>query len=98
MSWASSVAGRSSGNGASAIALLAHQALELGHIHRQPALTRHEFGEIQREPLLVIDHEMRVERANRVLEMLGAAERASLEQHTALLERLAPRLLPLTPA
>ena len=38
----------------------------------------------------------RVERANRVLEMLGATERASLEQHTALLERLAPRLLPLT--
>ena len=38
----------------------------------------------------------RVERANRLLEMLGAAERASLEQHTALLERLAPRLLPLT--
>jgi adenylosuccinate synthase len=38
----------------------------------------------------------RVDRANRVLEMLGAAERASLEQHTLLLERLAPRLLPLT--
>jgi adenylosuccinate synthase len=38
----------------------------------------------------------RVDRANRLLEMLGAAERASLEQHTALVERLAPRLLPLT--
>jgi adenylosuccinate synthase len=38
----------------------------------------------------------RVERTNRLLEMLGAAERASLDQHTALLERLAPRLLPLT--
>jgi adenylosuccinate synthase len=37
----------------------------------------------------------RVERANRLLEMMGAGERASLEQHGALLERLAPRLLPL---
>ena len=37
----------------------------------------------------------RVERANRLLEMMGASERASLEQHGALLERLAPRLLPL---
>jgi adenylosuccinate synthase len=37
-----------------------------------------------------------VERANRLLEMMGAGERASLEQHGALLERLAPRLLPLT--
>ena len=37
----------------------------------------------------------RVERANRLLEMMGAAERASFEEHAALLERLAPRLLPL---
>ncbi len=38
----------------------------------------------------------RVERANRLLEMMGSHERASLEQHIGLLERLAPRLLPLT--
>ena len=37
----------------------------------------------------------RVQRANRLLEMMGAAERASFEQHAALVERLAPRLLPL---
>ena len=38
----------------------------------------------------------RVARANRLLEMLGGSERASVEEHVALLERLAPRLLPLT--
>ncbi|MGH7526362.1 MAG: adenylosuccinate synthase [Gemmatimonadales bacterium] len=37
----------------------------------------------------------RVERANRLLELMGSGERASFEQHAALLERLAPRLLPL---
>ena len=37
----------------------------------------------------------RVDRANRLLEMMGSAERASLDQHKDLLERLAPRLLPL---
>jgi adenylosuccinate synthase len=37
----------------------------------------------------------RVQRANRLLEMMGAAEGASFDQHAALLERLAPRLLPL---
>ncbi|HEX3233352.1 MAG TPA: adenylosuccinate synthase [Gemmatimonadales bacterium] len=37
----------------------------------------------------------RVGRANRLLEMMGSGERASLDQHVALLERLAPRLLPL---
>jgi adenylosuccinate synthase len=37
----------------------------------------------------------RVDRANRLLEMMGIAERASLDQHKDLLERLAPRLLPL---
>ena len=37
----------------------------------------------------------RVDRANRLLEMMGSAERASLDQHRDLLERLAPRLLPL---
>ncbi|MBA3522526.1 MAG: adenylosuccinate synthase, partial [Gemmatimonadales bacterium] len=37
----------------------------------------------------------RVQRANRLLELLGNTERASLEQHVALLERLAPRILPL---
>jgi adenylosuccinate synthase len=37
----------------------------------------------------------RVQRANRLLQMMESAERASFEQHAALLERLAPRLLPL---
>ena len=37
----------------------------------------------------------RVERANRLLEMMGSAERDSLDQHKDLLARLAPRLLPL---
>ncbi len=37
----------------------------------------------------------RVERANRLLELMGSGERASFEAHAALLERLAPRLLPL---
>jgi adenylosuccinate synthase len=38
----------------------------------------------------------RVGRANRLLEMMGSSERASLDEHVALVERLAPRLLPLT--
>jgi adenylosuccinate synthase len=37
----------------------------------------------------------RVGRANRLLEMMGSSERARLEDHLSLLERLAPRLLPL---
>jgi adenylosuccinate synthase len=37
----------------------------------------------------------RVARANRLLEMMGVAERASLDEHLKLVERLAPRLLPL---
>jgi adenylosuccinate synthase len=37
----------------------------------------------------------RVQRANRLLEMMGATERASFDQHAELVERLAPRLLPL---
>ena len=37
----------------------------------------------------------RVDRANRLLEMMGIGERASLEEHKDLLARLAPRLLPL---
>jgi adenylosuccinate synthase len=37
----------------------------------------------------------RVEFANRMLGLLGSAERASLDEHVALLERLAPRLLPI---
>jgi adenylosuccinate synthase len=37
----------------------------------------------------------RVERANRVLAMLGSAERASADEHADLLTRLAPRLMPL---
>jgi adenylosuccinate synthase len=37
----------------------------------------------------------RVGRANRLLEMMGSSERASLDQHIALLDRLAPRLIPL---
>jgi adenylosuccinate synthase len=38
----------------------------------------------------------RIERANRLLELMGSAERASLDEHLELLERLGPRLLPLT--
>jgi adenylosuccinate synthase len=38
----------------------------------------------------------RVDRANRLLEMMGSSDRASVEQHVALLEGLAPRLLRLT--
>lgn len=37
----------------------------------------------------------RVQRANQLLELMGSAELADLEAHVALLERLAPRLLPL---
>jgi adenylosuccinate synthase len=37
----------------------------------------------------------RVERANRLLELMGSSERASYDEHAALLERLAPRLVPL---
>lgn len=37
----------------------------------------------------------RLGRANRLLEMMGSGERAKLEDHVELLERLAPRLLPL---
>jgi adenylosuccinate synthase len=37
----------------------------------------------------------RVERANRLLELMGSTERASFDHHAELLERLAPRLLPL---
>lgn len=37
-----------------------------------------------------------VKRANRLLALAGAQERASAEQHTDLLERVTPRLLPLT--
>jgi adenylosuccinate synthase len=37
----------------------------------------------------------RVHRANQLLELMGSSERADLEQHVTLLERLAPRLLPL---
>lgn len=38
----------------------------------------------------------RVAWANMLLAAMGAAERASLDEHLSLLERLAPRLLPLT--
>src|SRR5918999_5740688 len=38
----------------------------------------------------------RVERANRLLELMGSSDRASLDEHVAMLERLAPRLLPVT--
>jgi adenylosuccinate synthase len=37
----------------------------------------------------------RVGRANQLLELMGSTERAKLDEHVALLERLAPRLLPL---
>jgi adenylosuccinate synthase len=37
----------------------------------------------------------RVARANRVLEMIGSESRASYDEHVALVERLAPRLLPI---
>src|SRR6185295_14477822 len=38
----------------------------------------------------------RVERANRLLELMGSADRVVLEREMALLEAWAPRLLPLT--
>jgi adenylosuccinate synthase len=37
----------------------------------------------------------RVQRSNRLLEMMGSTERASFDQHAELLERLAPRILPM---
>jgi adenylosuccinate synthase len=37
----------------------------------------------------------RVSRANELLGLMGSTERADLDEHVALLERLAPRLLPL---
>jgi adenylosuccinate synthase len=37
----------------------------------------------------------RVDRANLLLELMGSPERASLDAHVTLLERLAPRVLPL---
>ncbi|HEY8258035.1 MAG TPA: adenylosuccinate synthase [Gemmatimonadales bacterium] len=37
----------------------------------------------------------RVGRANQLLDLMGSTERASLESHVALLERLAPRILPM---
>jgi adenylosuccinate synthase len=37
----------------------------------------------------------RVQRANQLLEMMGSSERAVLDDHVSLLQRLAPRLLPL---
>jgi adenylosuccinate synthase len=37
----------------------------------------------------------RVRRANQLLELMGSAEQASLDEHLELVERLAPRLLPL---
>jgi adenylosuccinate synthase len=37
----------------------------------------------------------RVARANRLLETMGAETRATLEEHVALVERIAPRLLPI---
>ncbi len=37
----------------------------------------------------------RVERANMLLSVMGALERASVEQHVEVLEQMAPRLLPL---
>src|SRR3954465_1039641 len=37
----------------------------------------------------------RVQRANKLLQLMDSSDRADLEEHVALLERLAPRLLPL---
>ena len=37
----------------------------------------------------------RVRRANQLLELMGSGERANLDEHLRLIERLAPRLLPL---
>ena len=37
----------------------------------------------------------RVRRANQLLDLMGSSERANLEEHVTLIERLAPRLLPL---
>src|SRR5256885_7329092 len=34
-------------------------------------------------------------RANQLLDLMGSSERANLDEHVRLLERLAPRLLPL---
>jgi adenylosuccinate synthase len=47
---------------------------------------------LDRAAALVAD---RVERANRTLAVLGVDERASAEEHCALIGRLAPRILPL---
>jgi adenylosuccinate synthase len=38
----------------------------------------------------------RVRRANQLLQLMGSNERASIDEHLKLVERLAPRLLPLT--
>jgi adenylosuccinate synthase len=38
----------------------------------------------------------RVKRANQLLDLMGSTERANLDEHVTLLERLAPRLLPLS--
>ena len=51
-----------------------------------------DLGRLGCAPALLTE---RVDRANRLLDMMGSAERADLDDHVRLLERLAPRLLPL---
>jgi adenylosuccinate synthase len=51
-----------------------------------------DLGRLGCAPALLME---RVDRANRLLDMMGSAERADLDDHVRLLERLAPRLLPL---
>ena len=53
-------------------------------------------GDLRRLACVQDDLAERVERANRLLELLGSTERVSLEELRALLERWAPRLGPLT--
>jgi adenylosuccinate synthase len=51
-----------------------------------------DLGRVECAQQLLTD---RVERANRLLEMMGSSERARYQDHVELLQRLAPRLLPL---
>ena len=53
-------------------------------------------GDLRRLDCVQVDLAERVERANRLLAMLGSSDRVSLDELQALLERWAPRLRPLT--
>ena len=52
-------------------------------------------GDLREMELLVAAVRERVDRANSLLELWGAEDRADVEEHVVLLEQLAPRLLPL---